>query len=67
VREMTTFVRTADGSWRRDDEVHDNVLVDTADIPSLLATEGLLVEVGDSFGEEELPSGLRTVIGRRPA
>ena len=66
VREMTTFVRTADGSWRRDDEVHDNVLVDTAAIPSLLATEGLRVEIGDSFGGENLPPGLRTVIGGRP-
>src|SRR5437667_185346 len=28
VREMTTFVRNDDGSWRRDDERHDNVLVD---------------------------------------
>src|SRR5262249_13873768 len=29
VREMTTFVRDDTGSWRRDDERHDNVLVDT--------------------------------------
>ena len=67
VRDMTTFVRTADGSWRRDDERHDNVLVDTSNIPSLLATEGLRVEVGASFGGEKLPTGLRTVIGRRRA
>ena len=34
VREMTTFVREDDGSWRRDDERHENVLLDTARIPA---------------------------------
>jgi hypothetical protein len=63
---MTTFVRNDDGSWRRDDERHDNVLIDTAKIPPLLAAEGLQVEVRSSFGDEKLPAGLRTVIGRRP-
>jgi SAM-dependent methyltransferase len=33
VREMTTFVRNDDGSWRRDDERHDNVLIDTTTRP----------------------------------
>ena len=66
VRHITTFVRNADGSWRRDDERHDNVLVDTATIPALLAGDGVAVAVGPSFGEEMLPAGLRVVVGRRP-
>jgi SAM-dependent methyltransferase len=67
VRDMTTFVRAADGSWRRDDERHENVMVDTTRIPSLLAAEGVEVEVRRSFGNEELPVGLRAIVGRRPA
>src|SRR5581483_9568159 len=66
VREMTTFVRQDDGSWRRDDERHDNVLIDTARIPDLLAGTGLDVTVQSSFGAETLPVGLRVVLGRRP-
>jgi len=66
VRDMTTFVRNGDGSWRRDDERHDNVLIDTSKIPALLAAEGLRVEVGASFGGENLPAGLRTLVGQRP-
>jgi hypothetical protein len=65
VREMTTFLRNADGSWRRDDERHTNVLLDTTQISDLLAPHGLDVTVGTSFGTETLPAGLRTVIGRR--
>jgi SAM-dependent methyltransferase len=63
VREITTFVRTPDGRWRRDDERHDNVLVDAAQVPALLADHGLDVVVGASFGAEELPTGLVTVVG----
>lgn len=66
VREMTTFVRSSDGTWRRDDERHDNVLVDTSTIPALLAKEGVEAKIGTSFGTEELSAGLRTVVGRRP-
>ena len=65
VREITTFVRDDDGSWRRDDEHHDNVLVDTSTLPGLLATFGVQAEVGVSFGSEDLPTGLHTIIGRR--
>ena len=65
VREITTFLRDADGSWRRDDERHDNVLLDTALIPALLGGPGLDVLVQPSFGEETLPVGLRVVVGRR--
>lgn len=67
VREMTTFVRNDDGSWRRDDERHDNVLVDTSRFPALLEESGVEVTLASSFGSEELPVGLRVVIGRRAA
>ncbi len=67
VREMTTFLRNDDGSWRRDDERHDNVLVEASGIPELLGSEGLQVEVRSAFGAEQLPGGLRAVVGRRPA
>lgn len=65
IREMTTFVRTDTGGWRRDDERHDNVLLDTADVPALLAAHGVTATLQRSFGDEELPDGLVTVIGRR--
>lgn len=67
VRQMAVFVRGADGSWRRDDERHDNVLVDVARLPGFLAGHGLETRVGTSFGGEELPEGMYTVIGRKPA
>ena len=67
VRDITTFVRDADGSWRRDDERHENVMVDTARVPALLAREGVDVEVRPSFRTEELPVGLRAIVGGRPA
>jgi SAM-dependent methyltransferase len=66
VRHITTFVRRHDGLWQRDDERHDNVLVDTAAIPARLAGEGLDVTVARSFGAETLPAGLRVLVGRRP-
>jgi SAM-dependent methyltransferase len=66
VRDMTTFTRNDDGTWRRDDERHDNILIDTSTIPMLLASEGLRVEVRSSFGSEDLSAGLRTIIGHRP-
>ena len=67
VREMTTFVRNDDGSWRRDDERHDNVLVDTARVPSLLGDHGVDATVRDSFGDETLPPGLKAIVGRKRA
>jgi SAM-dependent methyltransferase len=63
VREITTFVRTSEGCWRRDDERHDNVLIDTTQVPALLADHGVEVVVGTSFGSGELPVGLVTVVG----
>lgn len=65
VRQMAIFIRNEDGSWRRDDERHDNVLIDTALIPELLASHGVNAAVGGSFGDERLPTGLRTVIGHK--
>lgn len=66
VRDIATFLRNPDGSWRRDDERHENVLLDTATIPDLLAGRGVDVTVQPSFGAETLPQGLRVVVGRRP-
>jgi len=65
VREITTFLRNPDGSWRRDDERHANVLLDTALIPPLLAGLGVDAVVQPSFGDETLPPGLRVIVGRR--
>ena len=65
-REMTMFVR--DGElWRRDDETHDNVLIDTSRLPELLARFGVDAEVRHAFGDEALLSGLVAVVGRRRA
>jgi SAM-dependent methyltransferase len=66
VREMVTFVRNDDGSWRRDDERHDNVMIDVTRVPALLAAEGVEVEVREAFGTERLPVGLRAIVGGRP-
>ncbi len=65
VREMAMFTRNDDGSWRRDDERHDNVLIDTSRIPALLAEHGVDATVRDSFGDEELSAGLRAIVGRK--
>ncbi|HEX5828210.1 MAG TPA: class I SAM-dependent methyltransferase [Candidatus Limnocylindrales bacterium] len=65
VRQMAVFTREADGTWRRDDERHDNVLVDTAGVPALLAAHGVHAEVRRAFGDERLPDGLVAVVGRK--
>ena len=65
VREMTTFIRGDDGAWRRDDERHDNVLIDTSYVPELLREYGVDATLGSSFGGEDLPTGLVTIIGQR--
>jgi SAM-dependent methyltransferase len=67
VRVMTIFVKNDDGSWRRDDERHDNVLIDTTLAPVLLAQHGVEAQVRPSFGSEQLPTGLRAIVGHRPA
>jgi SAM-dependent methyltransferase len=65
VRDMTTFVRREDGLWRRDDEHHENVLLDTATLPALLQAHGLTAEVRPSFGSETLPDGLVVLLGHK--
>ena len=67
VRQMATFIRNDDGSWRRDDERHDNILIDTSRVPGLLAEHGIEATVESSFGSETLPVGLKAIVGRRPA
>jgi len=66
VRDATTFVADGRGGWRRGNERHENVLVDTARIPALLAEYGVAATVGSSFGAAELPPGLRAVTGTKP-
>jgi SAM-dependent methyltransferase len=67
VRDITTFVRLPNGTFRRSDEHHENVLLRTADIPEFVATHALDVEVRNSFGTETLPVGLKAIIGvKRP-
>jgi len=65
IRQMAFFVKNDDGTWRRDDERHDNVLVDTTLVPALLAEHGVEATVGAAFGTEQNPIGLRTIVGRR--
>jgi SAM-dependent methyltransferase len=65
VRKMATFRRNDDGTWRRDDERHDNVLIDTSRVPALLAPYGITARIAPSFGTEQLPAGLVALIGHR--
>jgi SAM-dependent methyltransferase len=74
VRDIATFVRNPDGTWRRDDERHVNVLIDTSQLPGALAAEGVAARVGRSFGASlsarssgsgELPAGLYAVTGTK--
>lgn len=65
VRDITTFLANQDGSWRRSREHHDSVLIDTTRLPALFNAHGVDVTVGDSFGSEGLPEGLRAVTGSR--
>lgn len=65
VRTITTFVRQDAGGWRRDDERHVNVLVDTAALPGLLSGHGVDARVRRSFGNHPLPAGLVALVGRQ--
>jgi SAM-dependent methyltransferase len=65
VRHITTFVAQDDGTWRRRDERHDNVLVETARVPAVLAAHGVDAVVLPAFGAEALPPGLVAVVGSR--
>lgn len=66
VRRITVFVRGEDGTWRRDDERHENVLVDTSRLPGMLAEHGLSATLAPGFGDERLPDGLVALVARRP-
>ena len=65
VRDITTFVPDGAGAWRRSGERHENVLVDTSQIPGLLARHGVQATVGTRLGDAELPPGMRAVTGVR--
>jgi hypothetical protein len=65
VRNLTTFVRNDDATWRRADERHENILIDTQLVPELLRREGVEASVQPAFGGEDLPPGLRAIVGRR--
>ncbi len=65
IRDMTTFVKDDAGRWHRDDERHVQVNVRTDHIPDLLAAVGVDATIGTSFGNEELPVGLVTIIGHK--
>jgi SAM-dependent methyltransferase len=64
-RQITTFLRNEDGSWRRDDETHHNVLLDTSLVPILLARHGVVAQVLQAFGDEEFPVGLKAIVGHK--
>ncbi len=66
IRRMAIFTRTDDNTWRRDDERHENVLIDTATLAPLLAEHGLTATLGTSFGDETLPDGLMSIVAHRP-
>lgn len=67
VRDITTFLPNADGSWRRDTEHHENALIDSASIPDLLKPHGISARITKAFGEETLPAGLHVLTGTRGA
>ena len=68
VRQMTVFLRNEDGSWRRDDERHENVLIDTSLVPALIAEHGVRAMVETSFGGGvQLQDGLHAIVGRKDA
>ena len=62
---MTIFTRTDDGTWRRDEERHDNVLIDTGADPPRFAARGVDVTLGTTIGGYDLPTGLIAVTGRK--
>jgi SAM-dependent methyltransferase len=65
VHAITTFVRTDPGAWRRADERHEILLLDTALLPELLARYGVDAAVCTSFGAERLRPGLVALVGER--
>jgi len=64
-RKMACFVRNDDGTWRRDDETHWNTLIDTSQVPALLADHGVDAECRPAFGTEQFPDGLVALVGQK--
>ena len=68
VRQMAVFLANEDGSWRRDDERHENVLIDTSLVPGLVAEHGIRATVEASFGGGvHLLDGLHAIVGTKDA
>jgi hypothetical protein len=68
VRQMAVFLRNEDAAWRRDDERHENVLIDTSLVPALLAEHGVRATVETSFGGGvQLQDGLHAIVGTKDA
>ncbi|GIF50413.1 methyltransferase family protein [Asanoa ferruginea] len=65
VQEVTTFVRSANASWRRSDERHENVLLDVTGLVAVLERHGMTARKRTSFGSERLPTGLVAVVGQK--
>jgi len=65
VRDITTFLREDDGRWRRSDERHDTVLLETAAVPSWLDGTGVRAGIQAAFGTEEMPRGLVVLVGEK--
>ena len=65
VRDLTTFLPNGDGSWRRESERHENVLIETSQLPSRLAELGITAQIRPAFGTETLPDGLHVLVGTR--
>lgn len=64
VREITGFITDDDRAWQREDEVHENVLVDVAPLADDLDPEHYETWVRRSFGRERLPEGMRVLLVR---
>jgi SAM-dependent methyltransferase len=64
IREITGFVLDGDGHWQRDDEMHENVLVDVAALADELDPELYETWVRRSYGRERLPEGMRVLLVR---
>ena len=67
VRQMAIFSRNPDGTWRRDDERHDNVLLDVTTIPPLLAGTGSRRRSARRSARRRCRRGSTQWSGARPA
>jgi SAM-dependent methyltransferase len=65
VREMTIFKKDPSGAWHKSHERHENVLLETAELPDFLASLGMTAEVQAFFGTSPLPAGMVSLIGRK--